>query len=245
MTVTTFPALQPLADRAAFYTALRQDSLGAAADALGEHRWDADLAQGTFSFSAVDDPQRAVVCRAHLVASIAPGPRSVLWGWAHPSGGGDAGVAAQLRAYGTTYGIAELTSPETPFPADAPGDADWIAEAAHVVAGVAVEVTGRSPYYSAPVGEAGTRAVLLLDAPLPPLTVADATIRMPRVMASTTPADPRSAVWDLARLAGWTLQWHDDAFSAATVADASGSTVFRFDEHARITNIESALGGQA
>ncbi|MDF2993550.1 MAG: hypothetical protein K0S37_4064 [Microbacterium sp.] len=243
--MTTFSALQPLADRAAFFTALRQDDLGAAADALGPHRWDADLTAGTLTFSAVDDPRRTLVTRAHLIASIAPGPRSVLWGWAHPHGGGDDGPAAQLRAYGQTHGIAELSSAEAPFPADAAGDADWIAEAAHVIAGTAVEITGRAPYYSAPIGDAGTRAVLLLDAPLPPLTVAQAAIRMPRILATTTPADPRGSVWDLARLAGWTLQWADDAFSAATVSDASGSMTFRFDEQARITAMESSLGAPA
>ncbi len=243
--MTTFPALQPLADRAAFFTALRQDDLGTAADALGPHRWDTDLAAGTLTFSALDDPSRTLVARAHLIASIAPGPRSVLWGWAHPNGGGEANISTQLRTYGQTHGITELSSAEAPFPTDAPGDADWIAEASHVIAGTAVEITGRSPYYSAPVGDAGTRAVLLLDAPLPPLTVAHAGIRMPRILASTTPADPRGSVWDLARLAGWTLEWADDAFSAATVQDATGSMTFRFDEQARVTAMESSFGGPA
>ena len=68
---------------------------------------------------------------------------------------------------------------------------------------------------------------------------------MPRILASTTPADPRGSVWDLARLAGWTLEWADDSFSAATVQDATGSMTFRFDEHARITAMESSFGASA
>ncbi|WP_396654804.1 DUF6882 domain-containing protein, partial [Microbacterium sp.] len=104
----TFPPLQPLADRAALFTALRQDALSAAADALGEHRWDADLAAGTLTFTANADPTRQLVTRAHLIATIAPGPRSLLWAWAHPQGDPQ-GVAAQLRAYGEQHGIAELT----------------------------------------------------------------------------------------------------------------------------------------
>lgn len=238
----TFAALQPLADRAALYSAIRQDQLSAAADALGEHRWDADMTAGTLTFTANADPSRQLVTRAHLIATIAPGPRSMLWAWAHPQGDAQ-GVAAQLRAYGEQHGIAELATAEVPFPADAAGDEDWIAAAAHTVGGVAVELTGRSPYYSAPVG-GGTRAVFLLDAPLPPLTVADAMIVLPRMLATVTLSDARTSVWDLARLAGWTLTWTDEAFSGATVVDATGSATFSFDEHARISNLRSSLGGQ-
>lgn len=236
----TFAALQPLADRAALFTALRQDQLVAAADALGEHRWDADMAAGTLTFTATADPSRQLVSRAHLVATIAPGPRSLLWAWAHPQGDAQ-GVAAQLQAYGAEHGIAELTTAELPFPADAPGDEAWIAAAAHTIGGVAVELTGRSPYYSAPIG-GGTRAVFLLDAPLPPVTVADAVIALPRILSGTALADARTAVWDLARLASWTLTWTDEAYSGATVVDATGSATFRFDEHARITGVEGGLG---
>lgn len=239
----TFAALQPLADRAALFVALRQDALSAAADALGEHRWDADTAAGTLTFTAHDDPTRQLVTRAHLVATIAPGPRSLLWAWAHPSGDPH-GVAAQLQAYGTDHGIEELTASELPFPTDATGDDEWIAQAAHTVGGLAVELTGRSPYYSAPVGN-GTRAVFLLDAPIAPLTLADAIVALPGVLATVNLTDARTAVWDLARLAGWTLSWTDEAFSGATVSDDTGTATFLFDEHARISGIESTLNGQA
>ena len=238
----TFAALQPLADRAALFTALRQDALSAAADALGAHRWDADLTAGTLTFTAEADPTRQLVTRAHLIATIAPGPRSLLWAWAHPQGDAQ-GVAAQLRAYGAEHGIIELTSAEVPFPADASVDADAIAQAAHTVGGVAVELTSRSPYYSAPV-DGGTRAVFLLDAPIPALTVADAVVALPRVLSATTLPDARTAVWDLARLAGWTLTWADEAFSGATVTDTTGTASFRFDEQARIGGVESSLHAQ-
>jgi len=235
----TFAALQPLADRAALFVALRQDALSAAADALGDHRWDADMAAGTLTFTANDDPSRQLATRSHLVATIAPGPRSLLWAWAHPSGDPQ-GIAAQLRAYGEQHGIAELTAAEVPFPADASGDEDWIAQAAHTIGGVAVELTGRAPYYSAPVGN-GTRAVFLLDAPLPPLTVAEAVVALPRILSGTALSDARTSVWDLARLAGWTLTWTDESFSGAEVADATSTATFRFDEQARIAGIESSL----
>ncbi|WP_314646123.1 DUF6882 domain-containing protein [uncultured Microbacterium sp.] len=237
----TFAALQPLADRAALFTALRQDALSAAADGLGEHRWDVDMTAGTLTFSASADPSRRLVTRAHLVATIAPGPRSLLWAWAHPQGDPQ-GVATQLRAYGQEHGLTDLANAEVPFPADAPGDEAWIAQAAHTVGGVAVEITGRAPYYSAPIG-GGTRAVFLLDAPLPPVTVRDASIALPRLLAGLTLSDARSAVWDLARLAGWTLTWTDQAFSGANLSDGTGAMTFSFDEHARITNLQAHIGG--
>ncbi|WP_426184496.1 DUF6882 domain-containing protein [Microbacterium sp. TWP3-1-2b2] len=234
----TFAALQPLADRAALFASLRQDALTTAVDALGENRWDADMAAGTLTFTAKENPAHQLVTRPHLVATIAPGPRSLLWAWAHPQGDAQ-GVAAQLRDYGTQYGITELSQPELPFPEDTGSDLDqWIAQVAHQIGTVAVEITGRSPYYSAPIG-GGTRAVFLLDAPLAPLTVRDAVISVPRILSGLALSDARSSVWDAARLAGWNLQWTDEAFSGAIVTDASGSATFRFDEHARITGIEA------
>lgn len=238
----TFAALQPLADRASFFAALRQDALTTAVDALGEHRWDADLAAGTLTFSATANPAQRIVTRPHLVATIAPGPRSLLWAWAHPQGDPQ-GIAAQLRDYGAQYEIAELSQAEVPIPDDAGTDLDeWIAQAAHQIGTVATEITGRSPYYSAPTG-GGTRAVFLLDAPIAPTTVADAVTASGRILAGLELDDARSAVWDAARLAGWNLQWTDEDFTGAVVSDASGSATFRFDEQARITGIESSLGG--
>lgn len=238
----TFAALQPLADRAALFAALRQDALGAATEALGEHRWDADLAAGTLTFTANADPTRQLVTRPHLIATIAPGPRSLLWAWAHPQGDPQ-GIAAQLRDYGAQYGVAELTASELPFPADTGEDIDaWIVQAAHQIGTVAVEITGRSPYYSAPIG-GGTRAVFVLDAPLPQTTVADAVIAAPRLLSGLALSDARGAVWDAARLAGWDMQWADESYSGAVVTDASGSATFRFDEAARIIGIESSIGG--
>ncbi|MBS1698745.1 MAG: hypothetical protein JST25_10140 [Actinobacteria bacterium] len=236
----TFPALAPLADRAALFAALRQDQLVAATAALGEHRWDADLAAGTLTFTSETDPSRRLVARASLVATIAPGPRSLMWAWAHPQGGSDPSIAG-LRDYGTTYAITELSQPELPFPADTGADLDeWIAGVAHQVGAIAEEITGRSPYYSAPVGS-GTRAVFLLDAPLPALTVADAIVALPRILPELGLSDARSSVWDLARLAGWSMEWTDEAYSGAVVRDASGSATFRFDEYARISGVESQL----
>lgn len=237
----TFAALQPLADRAALFASLRQDALTDAVDALGEHRWDADMAAGTLTFSATSDPSRTLVTRPHLVATIAPGPRSLLWAWAHPQGDPQ-GIAAQLRDYGAQYGLTELTQSELSFPEDAGDDLDaWIADAAHQIGTIAVEISGRSPYFAAPIG-GGTRAVFLLDAPIPATTVAEASAKLPRILSGLNLSDARSSVWDAARLAGWNMQWTDEEFTGATVSDDSGSVTFRFDEQARITGIEGSAG---
>lgn len=235
----TFAALQPLADRSALFTALRQDALRVATEELGDHRWDVVVSAKTLTFTSNTDPSRSLTTTAHLIASIAPGPRSLLWGWAHPQGEAQ-GIAGRLRAFGEERGIRELAEPEVPFPADAAGDEDWITEAAHTVAGAAVEITGFSPYYSAPLG-GGTRAVFLLEAPLPAPTVASTVIVLPRILSGLALPDARTAVWDLARLAGWNLTWTDEAFSGATIVDQTGSVTFGFDEQARISRIQSSL----
>lgn len=237
----TFAALQPLADRAALFAALRQDALTTAVDALGEHRWDADMAAGTLTFSATANPAHQLVTRPHLIATIAPGPRSLLWAWAHPQGDPQ-GVAGQLRDYGAQYELAELTQSELAFPEDTGDDLEaWIAGTAHQIGTIAVEITGRSPYYSAPIG-GGTRAVFLLEAPIAPTTVATAVASAPRILSGLSLGDARSSVWDAARLAGWNLQWTDAEFTGAIVSDSTGSATFRFDDQARITGIEGSLG---
>ena len=235
-------ALQSLSDRSLLFNALRQDQLAAAGESLGDYRWEADLAAGTLTFVSNEDPTRTIVCGAQLVASIAPRPRSLKWAWSLPDTVRD-DASRELRTYGEQHGVWALTAEELPFPDDIGPDMNaWLVYLGHIVGASTVEITGRSPFYAADVG--GTRAVLLLDAPIGPLTVATALTALPRILSEYTIPDPRTAVWDLARLAGWHLDWADAEFSAATVTDATGSATFHFDEHARISNIEARLGPQ-
>ncbi len=236
----TFPALQQTASRAALFAALRQDQLQTANDALGSWRWDVNMSAQTITFSAVGDSSRAVTMPARLIASLAPGPRSLLWGWAHPQGD-SAGIATKIREYGQTQGVAELASAEVAFPTEADIDPeDWITQAAHQIAGVAVEATGASPYYITPL-DGGARAVFLLEAALPALTVTETIVVLPRILAETPLTDPRTSVWGLARLAGWTLEWTDAAYTGARITDGTSSARFSFDEAGRITGFHAEI----
>src|SRR5690606_13668297 len=116
-----------------------------------DHRWDADLEAGTLTFASSDDPDRTMIATARLLASIAPGPRSLMWSWALPQGD-RSGVTERLRAYGDEHGISELTDGEVAFHDDTGDDLEeWMSALAQAVGGAAVGITGLSPYYSAPV----------------------------------------------------------------------------------------------
>jgi hypothetical protein len=237
-----FPGLSGVADRAALYAGLRQTLMSDyLEETLGEHRWDMNLDHGTLTFSPLNGGQ-PISTRAHLVASLAPGPRSMLWGWAHPQSGPDS-PAGRIRALGEQHGIRELTSPELPFTTDAVEDAllDEIAALAHVVGAVAVEATRMSPYYSAPVG-GGTRVVFLLEGlPVPEPTVLQVMTRSISVLASAEVRDQRSAVIGLAEHAGWNLAWAADQNVVQLTDPRSGTATFGFDEYGRVNNITGDL----
>ncbi|WP_068264927.1 DUF6882 domain-containing protein [Janibacter limosus] len=109
------PGLQNVANRAALYANLKQTLFSELLEEqLGEHRFQGDLEAGALRFVGAE---RSLDATVHLIASVAPGPRSMLWGWAHPQGGG--AVAAKVKALGEGYGITDLTTPELPFE---PGD---------------------------------------------------------------------------------------------------------------------------
>jgi hypothetical protein len=237
-----FPGLQAVADRSALYAGLRQTLMSDyLEETLGEHRWDMVMDQGTLTFSQVNG-NRSIAARAHLVASIAPGPRSMLWGWAHPQSGPDNPVG-RIRELGEQHGIGELTTPELPFTTHATEEAlgEEIAALAHVVGAVAVEATRISPYYSAPVS-GGTRIVFLLEG----ITVPEPTIL--HVMTRTVPLldaagvrNHRSAVIGLAEHTGWGLAWAPDQAIVRLTDPNSGTATVGFDQHGRITQISGDL----
>ena len=141
----TFAALAPLRDYSCMHVVLQQEVFYDRLNVLGEYRWDADTFAGTVTFTSKADRSHRIVVDAELIASIAPGPRSLLWGWSTPQGRVD-GCGAQLRMYGERYGIRELSESEVPFPEGLTGDlGDAVGAIAHQVGAVIATVTGCSP----------------------------------------------------------------------------------------------------
>ncbi|WP_211223182.1 DUF6882 domain-containing protein [Propionicicella superfundia] len=229
-----FGDLAPLVDRAALWVALRQDAFEHRLEQFGDWRWDMNVQAARLTFTSTADPSRRIETKGDLIASIAPGPRSLLWAWALPHVPSTA-PAHLLRAHGETTGPRILAQAEVPFPelgGEDPGD--FAKRAAQDVGVAACELLGRAPFF-APSPGGGTRAVIVLDTPVEPLTVQDAVVALPRLLASGVLRDPRTAVWGLARHAGWQLAWDGPDFTAASVTDGSVSARFSFDRWGRIT----------
>lgn len=226
--------LQNVADRAAYYANLRQTLFSEVLDdRLGEYQWEGDLEAGKLRFVGAEDSLEA---RIHLIGSVAPGPRSMLWGWAHPQGASPA--ASAVRELGERFAITDLTTPELPFEA---GDdiADTVAQLAHLVGYVGVEASRLSPYYTADVG-GGTRAVFVVEGiEVPQPSLMQVASRLEFVLSAGNITDHYSSVLGLAE--------HRAGFRVATewptvrLSDETGTVTFTFDEQRRITNAKMSL----
>lgn len=232
--VDMHPGLQNVANRAALYANLKQTLFSEyLEEQLGEHRFEGDLEEGTLRFVGAE---RSLDATAHLIASVAPGPRSMLWGWAHPQGGGE--VAAMVKALGERYGITDLMTPELPFE---PGEdiAEAVVQLAHLVGYVGIEATRLSPYYTVNAGQ-GTRLVFVLegiDVPEPELM--QVASRLEYVLSSGNITDHRSSVLGLAEhRPGFTVTEDGEH---ARLSDETGTVDFTFDEQRRITGAKMSL----
>lgn len=232
-----FPALKPFIESGQLLALLQQDALVEAGDELGEHRFDVDMAAGKLTFTG--DDGRTLECGAHLLASIAPGPRSILWGWAHPRGDD---VSLALRKAGEEHRLPELVAEELPFPDTFDPSEDDIAHLAHQVGAAAVGILARGPYYSAPNGT--SRVLFILDAPLPSLTLATAVAKAPRILASGLINNPRRAVEGLATMMKWSATPVADG-KGIELGDGSSSATVMFDDNGRWTGMTGTLSGAA
>ena len=243
-----FPQLATLLTQGAFYSHACQVLLGETLDErLGAYEWQVDMSQARLSFVSKADSQTRLETTVDLIASIAPGPRSLLWGWASPQSIGTA--AEDLRRYGQEQGIAALTDGELPLDTLLSGDQliEEISVSAHEVGTATVGALGRAPYYSVPAG-GGTRVVFLLGGDdLPKLTISPA---LPRYLMEATStghtSDHRTSFHWLAVYAGWSLSW-DDAWTVAEVSDSvtGNSAAATFTSDALLSNVSITLPADA
>lgn len=233
--------IQSVADHGALYAMLGQRVLSEHLEQqLGPFRFDVDLQESTLWFTAESDPSRVVETRLHFIASIAPGPRSILWGWAHPQAQ-DKTVPEKLRALGEQHGIGDLTSPEVPFSTDAQGDAlgNDIAQLAHTIAAAAVEATGMTPYYTTPSG-GGSRIVFLLEGiPLRRIDLAIDGAGITSALMNSATTDRRASLLGLARHGGFGATNEPES---VTISDVGGSQIrATFDQQDRLANLSMHL----
>jgi hypothetical protein len=124
------------------------------------------------------------------------------------------------------------------------GDPDDYTETlAHLLGNAAVDITGLSPYFVFPNGR--SRGLLLLDLPIPPLTIAGTLPVLPRLMSAGRVHDGRTSLWNVGRLAGWQLAWSGADFAIATFTDTTGTMTAEFDELSRITRLAGSLDGSS
>lgn len=226
-----YPTLGTFTARGELHAKLLQRQLVEATEELGDdHRFDVNLAKGELSFTAPDGKQLITHC--HLMASIAPGPKSVLWGWAMPRGDD---VSRQLQQYGQAHGIKELAESELPFPPNLEGDYQDITDLAHELGQLCVGVLGRGPYYTFESGNGG-RVLVLLDGPFPPLTVRDVGIG---AMAATMSGmiNARESALGLGYARGFRVHQPDP--STVVLDDERSQVSFKFDSQNRISELQS------
>ncbi|CDP83951.1 MULTISPECIES: DUF6882 domain-containing protein [Mycolicibacterium] len=236
-----FEDLRVLHDSGALYAALSQLLLqeGVEERLGGEFDYAADLAEDSFVFTGRETGQ-TLATTVELMASVAPGPQSILWGRALPSGG-RAG-AQMILERGHADGLPNLLNDEVPFPAG--DDPDTAAEyAALEIGAVVAAVTGGGITYVVSVG-GGSLAVLLLG----DLEFARPRIdhrfpaRVPMALGAGTIEDHRSAMHGLAVMSGWAVDWADDWTRAELTDPVTGnSATAEFDEYARLTGLRQRI----
>ncbi|MFE6237613.1 DUF6882 domain-containing protein [Cellulosimicrobium sp. NPDC057862] len=217
----TAPALQELVDDAAFLSHEHQLHL---ADHHGDDAWSAEMAEGTFTFTAATGG--TTTCRLQFLGTAAPGPGSWMWAWNNVNGFPDDVLRAAEKTRET--GLREATEAELPLTDDLP----------YRLALAVKAVTGSWTHYSAPVG-GGTRAWFLLDAEglaLPAPSVPRVVRVLSEGLLSVTVVDHRRALRSYAAARG--LETTEDG-GAVVLALPDGGVTVRFDEHGRIAGIEA------
>lgn len=206
---------------------------------LGEHSWEADLAEPRFGFTG-DHPLRCTA--VHLLGSAAPGPRSWLWGWANTAGYKQEILALgeQVRSFGEQHGIRELAAAEVPFHV-LPGSPEDPALVAGMMTEATKAITGRFTSYNGLVG-GGTRAAFAVEHPEFQLP-APAGPRVMRVLQQSLTdlqlSDHRRAFHSYGMRRGLTTEFIGPQLHLS----APGmSAKVDFDDLGRVSNIAASIG---
>jgi hypothetical protein len=221
--------LAALADAGAFVSHEHQSHLVELVSADG---WRIDAAGSALVFTDPDGQERSV--RAHLIGTSSPEDGTWLWAWDNINGFPRAFVrqSERVRALGERYAIREFTTATLPLDEDLPATLLKAVKA----------VTGVTAHFSAPTGNGGTRAWLLLDDPflaLPEPTVARAVAVVTSALAGGGPVDHRRALiaWTEQRGVGLTHVGEDVEELSLT----DGSLQVRFDVSGRIAGLGKRL----
>ena len=243
--------IRRIGQRTVIYASLRQELMKQMFDEkVGTDdsvNYDVDL--GIQRFAMVSNTGE-VTAKAHLLASIAAQPPTILWAYAPLLASHGAAVerAQKVRDYGLAHNEDELSSEEVAytFPADA-DQGDVIANVAHDIGSLALTVFGTDYYYySAPIG-GGSRMVLLLESlsePVPPITLNELYARLPRYLQQVDDI-PWSLEGFVELMPGWSLELNNDADAHhARITDDAGRSIrvtYQLDQYDRLTRLEMGI----
>lgn len=221
--------LTTLADAGAFVSHEHRSHLD---DAVRIGAWRIDAAASAFVFTDGEGRERTV--RAHLIGTSSPEDGTWLWAWRNINGFPPAFVkqSERVRALGERYGIAAFTTDTLPLDDALP---TTLLNAVKAVTGVTAD-------FSAPTGNGGTRAWLLLDDPslaLPAPTAARAVAVVTSALAGGGVTDHRRALTAWSEQRGVRLTRIDDEVAELALTD--GSLQVRFDADGRIAGLGRRL----
>lgn len=241
--------IRRMGQRNCIYSALRQELMDTMfQDKVGSYdssRYEVDLNKQHFAM--VSDTGK-VIAKAHLLASIAAKPPTLLWGFSNALSqyGSAVELAHNVHDYGLKHSEEELTADEVAYTLpDGTNQAMVIAGVAHDIGSAAISIFGTEYYYySSPIG-GGSRIVLLLEnlsEPVPPITLDYFYSRLPRYLQQVD-----DIAWSLEGfvelMPGWSIEMNDDdnGVHHARVTDDTGTSIrvsYQFNEYERLKRLE-------
>lgn len=198
-----------------------------------------DLAKQQITFIPKLHKRDELVCRAHLIGSVAADPHSAMWGWNNPQFVGQPIVklSERIRGFGESNGIAELSNGEIPLP-----DETDTHHAANRMAAVGCRITGMPVAHI--VGAGSTAVVFALDPVGFTLGQPDG-VSFPRVVIGPIQEggwvnDHRRAVQGYAQARSIPHGWAP-GFTGIQLRFPEGPVTVDFDEQGRVSHVNAQL----